>query len=117
MNCVVQNICPEQRLKCAPVDDVTGTLEEFVDVQFHPGVLKDADGLVLVKIDQHINVAFCASFASCHRTKHRYVRNSKPQQVRLVCAERVEDVLEIRSHSPPRVYQTIAGHTPGPLHS
>jgi hypothetical protein len=35
------------------------------------------------------------------------MRNSQPPQVRLVRPQCVENVLEIRSHSPPRVYQTI----------
>jgi hypothetical protein len=107
MNNVVQNIGPEQRLERTPIDDVTGTFEEFVDVQFHPRVLKDAHRPVL-EIHKHIDVAFRARVATCHRTKHCRVRNPKPPQIRLVRADCVEDRLEIRSHIQPRVYQTSA---------
>jgi len=90
MNCVVQNTRPKQRLQGPPIHDVTGTLEEFVDVQFHPGVLKDAHQPILVEIHQHINVAFCAGFASCHRPEYCCMSNAKPPQVRLVRAEHIE---------------------------
>jgi hypothetical protein len=48
MNNVVQNIRPEQRLERTPIDNVIGTFEEFVDVQFHPRVLKDAHWPIFV---------------------------------------------------------------------
>jgi hypothetical protein len=107
VNRVMQNICPEQRLERTPIDDVAGTFEQFVDVQFHPRVFKDAHWPILVEIYEHINVAFCARFAARDRTKHCRVRNPKPPQIRFVRAECVKDGLEIRSHSTPRVYQTI----------
>jgi hypothetical protein len=106
MNRVVQNTRPEQRLQRTPIYDVAGAFEEFVDVQFRPGILKDAHRPVLVEIHEHIDVAFRASFASCHRTEYCCMRDSKPPQVRLVRPECVENVLEIRSHGPSRVYQT-----------
>src|SRR5580693_5390102 len=97
MNRVVQNICPEQRLQRTPIYDVAGAFEEFVDVQFRPGVFEDAHRPVLVEIHEHIDIALCASFTSCHRTEHCSMRNSKPPQVRLVRPQCVEDELEIRN--------------------
>jgi hypothetical protein len=67
MNCVVQNTCSEERFQGSPIHDVTGTFEEFVDVQFHPGVLKDAHRPIRVEIHQHINVAFRAGAPNVSR--------------------------------------------------
>ena len=109
MNRVVQNIGPEQWLQRPPIHHVTGTLEEFVDVELHSGVLKDANRPVLVEVHEHINVAYCAGIAPCHGAEHRGVCNSKPPELNLVGPECFQNVMEIRLHRPPRVYQTPSG--------
>jgi hypothetical protein len=55
-----------KRLRHAPVDDVTGAVQQVVDVDFQSGVLKNAHGAFLVEFDEHIDVTLGASFASCH---------------------------------------------------
>src|SRR2546422_4891065 len=79
MNRVAQNIGLDQRLQCSPVHHVTWTVEELVDVEFQPGVLKDAHRSVLVELYQHVDVTFRAAFAACHRTEHCGMCHSKPQ--------------------------------------
>ena len=108
MNHVVQYTGLEQWLECPPIHDVTRTVEDLVDVELHSGVLKDADWLVLVELLQHINIAFRAFFAPCHLPEHCGMRHSKPPQLGLVGAECFQYVLEVQSHRPRRVYQTIA---------
>src|SRR5947208_40009 len=61
MNRVAQNIGLDQRLQCSPVHHVTWTVEELVDVEFQPGVLKDAHRSVLVELYQHVDVTFRAA--------------------------------------------------------
>lgn len=78
MNHVVQYTVLEQWLECPPIHDVTRTVEEFVDVDLQSGVLKNAHWPILVELHQHINIAFRAFFASCHRTEHCGVCHSKP---------------------------------------
>src|SRR5439155_27066130 len=93
----------DQRLQCSPVHHVTRTVEELVDVEFQPGVLKDAHRSVLVELYQHVDVTFRAAFAACHRTEYCGMCHSKPPQISLVGAQCFQRVLEIQSHSPPRV--------------
>ena len=93
MNCVVQNAHPEQRFQRPPIDDVGGTFKDFVDVQFHPGVLENAHRPVLIEIHQHVNIAVWVGFAPCHRTEYCGVRNAKPPQFGLVGAKCVENRL------------------------
>ena len=101
MNQVVQNVGPEQGLKGPPIHHITRAVEEFANIEFEPGLLKDAHRPVLVEIHQHVNVAFGAGFTPRHGTKHRGVRHPEPPQITLMGAECFQHVLEVQFHSPP----------------
>lgn len=79
----------------SPIHDVTGAVEELVDVQLHPGVLENAHRPVLINFHEHVDVAFCAGLASCHRPEYRGMCNPQPPQLRLVRTKRIENVLEV----------------------
>ena len=85
MNRVLQNASPEQRLQRPPIHDVTGALQKFVDIQFHPGILEDTHRPILIEIHKHINVAFYSSFAPRHRTEDCRMSNSMARSVSRTC--------------------------------
>src|SRR5579872_5615487 len=108
MNHVVQYTFLEQWLERPPIHDITGTVEEFVDIELQSGIFKNSNRLVLVELHQHIDIAFRAIFASCHRSEYCGVRHSKPPQLGLMGAKGLQYVVEVESHYPGRVYQTVA---------
>ena len=98
----VKDAGPEQWFQCPAIHHVTRFTEDFIDVQFHSGVIKDAHGPIFVEFYQHVNVAFRAGSAPSHRTEHCSVCHTETPQIVLMIAERREHILELRSHSHPQ---------------
>ena len=101
MNSVVQNDRPEQRLQRPPIYDIARTAKMFVDIELHSGVLKNANGTLLLKLYQNIDIAPGTSLAPCHRTEDRGVCHPQPPQISLVSAESLQNVMEVKPHIRP----------------
>src|ERR1019366_6013694 len=66
---VVQDVVAEQRLERPSVHRVAGAIENLIDVELQPGVLKDPHGPVRIEIDQHIDIAARLGLASPRATE------------------------------------------------
>jgi hypothetical protein len=62
MDCVTQDIIAEEGLEGPPIHYVTGSIEEIVDIELQPGVLKDPHRPMFIEFHHHIDIAARTSF-------------------------------------------------------
>src|ERR1035438_1514176 len=75
---VVQDVVAEQRLERPSVHHVAVAIEDLIDVELEPGVLKRPHRPVRVQFNQHIDIATRLSFSPSDRAKHRGVGRAQP---------------------------------------
>src|ERR1022692_3316428 len=114
MDRVAQNVIAEQRFEGPAVHHVSGTAEEFVDVELQPRVREDPHGPALVEFHQHVDIAVRDGLPARDRAEYRGVRHAEQPQLALVGAESLQHIVKGRRHLP-RVYQTGMPRAPESL--
>jgi exosome complex RNA-binding protein Rrp42 (RNase PH superfamily) len=75
---VAEDRIAKERLEGLSVDDIGRAAEQFCNIELQTGVLEQAEGQLGIEVDQHVDIAVGASFASGDGPENGCVANSAP---------------------------------------